>query len=432
MAATIFALSSGRGAAGVAVIRVSGPAAHQAAEALAGPLPPPRQASLRRLRAADGTVLDHALLLVFAAPASATGEDMAEFHVHGGPAVVSAVMAALAALPGLVPAQAGDFTRRAFDNGKMDLAQVEGLADLIAAETEAQRRQALRQMDGALSHLVEGWRTQLVQAMARIEADIDFAEGEDDVPDGIAAQAGGIIVSLRNAIAAHLGDGHRGERLREGFAVAITGAPNVGKSSLLNALARRDVAIVSPIAGTTRDAIEVHLNLHGLPVTLIDTAGLRDTDDPIEAEGVRRARDKAARADLRLLLLEKGPALTQADTLVIINKIDASGHEPGWHDGALYLSAATGAGLAELIAELARRAGDAMAVGEAPALTRLRHREALQRCVSHLDEALALDDDLVLAAESLRLAARALGRISGRIDVEAVLGEIFSSFCIGK
>jgi tRNA modification GTPase len=435
MTPTIYALSSGRAAAGVAVIRVSGPQAHDVARALAGTLPPLRRASLRTLRDGAGQPLDSAMLLLFARPRSATGEDVAEFHVHGGPAVIEAVLGAIAALPGIAPAQPGDFTRRAFDNGKLDLTQVEGLADLIEAESEAQRVQALRQMEGGLSRLCEGWRLQLLKALALVEADIDFAEGEDDVPDGIAASAQSIIRPLLADIAAHLDDGQRGERLRDGLTVTIVGPPNAGKSSLLNALARADHAIVSPLAGTTRDSIAVPLRLGGYPVTLIDTAGLRDSDDVIEAEGVRRARARAAAADLVLSLsapgLEAVP-MTAAQLLHVVSKIDLSGAPAGDHDGSFHVSAVTGAGLDALKEALVCAAAAAMDSSGSPALTRARHRHALSACANHLEAALSDQRDLVLVAEELRLAARALARISGRIDVDDVLGEIFSSFCVGK
>lgn len=422
---TIYALSSGRAAAGVAVVRISGPAAHDCLQHLTGTLPKLRHATLRTLRHPQTAApLDQALVLAFAAPHSATGEDMAELHIHGGVAVIDAVLAALASLPDLRVAGPGDFTRRAFEAGKLDLAEVEGLADLIAAETEAQRVQALRQMGGALSGLFEDWRRQLIHALALVEADIDFADGEDDVPDGIGAQAGAIITTLRTAFTAQLQTASRGERLRDGFTVAITGPPNAGKSSLLNALAQRDVAIVSPIAGTTRDSIEVHLNLSGYPVTLIDTAGLRETNDPVEAEGVRRARAKAAAADLVLYLTADPNDHPSQLCLRLQTKTDLIGG-PG-------ISTKTGAGLPELIDVLASHAAAAMAVGEAPALTRARHRDVLAQALGHLDAAQAQDHDLVLAAEELRLAARALGRITGRVDVEDVLDVIFSSFCIGK
>jgi len=436
MSETIFALSSGRGPAGVAVVRVSGARAAEAVTQLTGqPLPAPRVAALRLLREpASGETIDQSLLLWFPGPASFTGEDVAEFHVHGGPAVVSGVLTALGRLDGLRPAEPGEFTRRAFLAGKMDLTQVEGLADLINAETEAQRRQALRQMQGVLTNLYEGWRTQLVRALAYVEADIDFSD-EDDVPEHVSAQVRGQIERLSGEIEQHLADGSRGERLRDGLSVAIIGKPNAGKSSLLNALAKREVAIVSNIAGTTRDIIEVHLNLGGYPVTLIDTAGLRDTDDPVEAEGVARARARAAAADLRLHLAPFGEAPPEPDenTLPVITKIDLEGGTaPGLYDGRFHLSVVSGAGLTDLVAHLSEWAGQALGGGgESVLLTRERHRHALENCRAHLQAAL-IQPDLVLMAEDMRLAARALGRITGRVDVEDLLDVIFRDFCIGK
>lgn len=436
MSETIFALSSGRGPAGVAVVRVSGARAAEAVTRLTGqPLPAPRMAALRLLREPDsGEVIDQSLLLWFPGPASFTGEDVAEFHVHGGPAVVSGVLAALGRLEGLRPAEAGEFTRRAFHAGKMDLTQVEGLADLINAETEAQRRQALRQMQGALTELYEGWRTQLVRALAYVEADIDFSD-EDDVPEHVSAQVHGAIERLSAEITQHLADGSRGERLRDGLSVAIIGKPNAGKSSLLNALAKREVAIVSNIAGTTRDIIEVHLNLGGYPVTLIDTAGLRDTDDPVEAIGVARARARAEAADLRLHLTPFGeePPEPEENTLSVITKIDLEASAaPGHHNGRFHLSVVSGAGLADLVSHLSDWASKALGSGgESVLLTRERHRHALENCRTHLQAALT-QPDLVLMAEDMRLAARALGRITGRVDVEDLLDVIFRDFCIGK
>ncbi|MCH8684110.1 tRNA uridine-5-carboxymethylaminomethyl(34) synthesis GTPase MnmE [Pedomonas mirosovicensis] len=434
MSETIFALSSGRGPAGVAVVRVSGLRAGDAVTLLTGqPVPAPRMAALRLLHDPhDGEVIDQSLLLWFPAPNSFTGEDVAEFHVHGGPAVVSGVLTALGQQPGLRPAEPGEFTRRAFLAGKMDLTQVEGLADLINAETEAQRRQALRQMQGVLANLYEGWREQLVRALAYVEADIDFAD-EDDVPEHVSAQVKDAIERLSAEIASHLADGSRGERLRDGLGVAIIGKPNAGKSSLLNALAKREVAIVSNIAGTTRDVIEVHLNLGGYPVTLIDTAGLRETDDPVEAEGVARARARAQAADLRLHLTPYGeePETTEGESLSVITKIDLGGGSPGHRDGRFYISVVTGAGLTELVAHLADWASKALGGGESVLLTRERHRHALEACRAHLHAALT-QPDLVLMAEDMRLAARALGRITGRVDVEDLLDVIFRDFCIGK
>lgn len=434
MSETIFALSSGRGPAGVAVIRVSGTRAGEAVMRLTGSdLPAPRLAALRALRDPEtGETIDQSLVLWFPGPASFTGEDVAEFHVHGGPAVVSGVLAALGRQDGLRPAEPGEFTRRAFLAGKMDLTQVEGLADLINAETEAQRRQALRQMQGVLTDLYEGWRTRLIRALAYVEADIDFSD-EDDVPEHVSAQVRGQIEQLSSEIAQHLADGSRGERLRDGLSVAIIGKPNAGKSSLLNALAKRDVAIVSNIAGTTRDIIEVHLNLGGYPVTLIDTAGLRETDDPVEAIGVARARARAEAADLRLHLTPFGeePGAADENTLSVITKIDLGDAAPGFRDGRFHVSVLSGAGLGDLVSHLADWAGKALGGGESVLLTRERHRHALEHCRTHLQAAL-VQPDLVLMAEDMRLAARSLGRITGRVDVEDLLDVIFRDFCIGK
>src|SRR6476661_8677380 len=300
---TIYALSSGRPPAAIAVVRISGPRAGVALKALMGRIPDPRKAALARIRGRDGEIVDQALALWFPGPQSETGEDVAELQLHGGHAVVAAVFAALAQFDGLRPAEAGEFTRRAFENGKLDLTAVEGLADLVMAETEGQRRQAFRQMAGALGDRVENWRAQLIQALALIEARIDFSD-EADVPQDLVGPALQIARSLEGEIAAALADGGRGERLREGLVVAIAGPPNAGKSTLLNRIAKREVAIVSPYAGTTRDVIEVHLDLGGLPVTLLDTAGIRETVDPVEREGVRRARDRASAADLVLWVVD--------------------------------------------------------------------------------------------------------------------------------
>lgn len=428
LTATIFALSSGRPPAGVAVVRISGPAALAALAALAGPPPPPRRASLRRLRAPDGELLDEALVLAFPSPQSATGEDMAELHLHGGPAVVAAVLGALSRLPGLRLAEPGEFTRRAFEAGRIDLSRAEGLADLVAAETEAQRRAALAQAGGRLAEAAEGWRAAIVALRADAEAGLDFAEEEADVAAMLAAQDAP-LGALRAELAAALADAGRGERLRDGLTIAVTGPPNAGKSSLVNALARREVAIVSPHAGTTRDAIEVRLDLGGVAVTLVDTAGLRDAADPVEAEGIARARARAAAADLVLRLFDSedpgGPGQP------VRTKIDLSGAPPGVHDGVLALSAATGAGMAAAEAWLAEWAAATLRPSEPALVTRERHRVALAAGLAALDEA-AAESDPVLRAEALRLAARALERITGRVDVEDLLDSIFARFCIGK
>ena len=431
---TIYALSSGRGVAGVAVIRLSGPDSRGAIEAMtAKPAPAARRAVLRSLiHPETAEPLDLALVLWLPGPASATGEDTAEFHVHGGLAVIEGVLAALARLPGLRPAEPGAFTRRAFDNGKLDLTRVEGLGDLLAAETQAQRRQALQQLGGRLERLYEGWRDRLVRTMAYVAADLDFAEGEDDVPAGLPAAVRQDLADLSQEIEAHLNDSGRGERLRQGLTVAITGAPNAGKSSLVNWLAGRDVAIVSPYAGTTRDTIEVHLNLGGYPVTVIDTAGLRETHDPIEREGIARARARAAAADLVVHLsapdaAEEAPPASGAPIWRYINKADLLAGTQG-----NAISVTQGQGMDDFVARLTGFAASQMPQGDAPMLTRARHRQHLEACRSELIAAQSRDDDPVLQAEHLRRAAQALGTLTGRIDIEDLLDVIFREFCIGK
>ncbi|MEW6255466.1 MAG: tRNA uridine-5-carboxymethylaminomethyl(34) synthesis GTPase MnmE [Pseudomonadota bacterium] len=428
---TIYALSSGRLPAGIAVVRISGPRAVAAAAALAGRTPPPRRATLVTLRDDAGMALDTALVLVFPAPASATGEDVVEFHLHGGRAVVAAVMAALARRPGLRLAQPGEFTRRAHAAGKMDLAEVEGLADLIAAETEAQRRQALAQASGALSRAVEGWRARLIRALMLVEAGVDFSD-EGDVPDALLAPARAETAVLRAELEAALAQAARGERVRDGLAVAIAGPPNAGKSTLLNALAGREAAIVSHIPGTTRDILEVYLDLAGQAVTLIDTAGLRETDDEIEAEGVRRARARAAAADLVLWLSPEGeaPPTDLADAMCVQTKADLASAPSPAADTALRISARTGAGLEALVGVLTARA-EALSGREPALVTRARQRSALEEARAHLDRATVADAE-ELFAEDLRLAARALDAVVGRVDVEDVLDALFRTFCIGK
>jgi tRNA modification GTPase len=438
---SIFALSSAKGRAGVCVFRVSGPASKGALEALTGAaLPEPRHAALRDIRLADGTLIDRGLVLWFEGPHSFTGEDVAEFQLHGGPAVIAAMTRRLAELPELRPAEPGEFTRRAFLAGKLDLTEAEGLADLISAETEQQRRLALRQLQGGLKEQYERWRSELVRALAHIEAAIDFVD--EELPDDLAKSVQPRIAKLRTEIAAHLADDRRGEIVRDGFTVVILGAPNVGKSSLLNALARRDVAIVSAIPGTTRDAIEVDLDLGGYAVTLIDTAGLRDTTDEIESEGIRRARAKAQYADLRLGVFDAcefvndsrvSPELAEGDA-ILLNKCDMPSAKAQTASAPLHsmrISAKTGEGIDALLAWLERQVIARAGVSESMPMTRARHREALadaHAALARFAKAPALD----IAAEDLRIAARALGRITGRVDVEDLLDVIFREFCIGK
>jgi len=442
---TIFALATAPGRAGVAVMRLSGPAAGAALAQLAGTARfPPRRAVLARFRnPVSGELLDEGLALWFPGPSSFTGEDVAELHLHGSRAVVAEVAETLAALPGLRPAEAGEFTRRAFDNGRLDLTAVEGLADLIAAETAAQRRMALRQLGGELGALYDRWRERLVRALAHCEAAIDFPE--DDLPDELVASVSPIVGEVAAEIAAHLDDDRRGEMLREGCQVAVLGAPNVGKSSLVNAIARRDVAIVSDTAGTTRDVIEVRLDLGGYPVTIADTAGLRATADAVEREGVRRALARADTADIRLLVADATlwPDLdsetaaqlhVEGEFLLVLNKIDCArapwtgrfGDIPVWG-----VSARTGMGISAVLRELETRVSRRLDVGGPPALTRLRHRGALAACVAALDRATTAPLP-ELIAEDLRMAVGALGRITGRVDVEDLLDVIFRDFCIGK
>jgi len=410
----------------------------------AGRLSPRRLTRVRFLDPETRELVDDGLVVLFPAPRSYTGEDLAELHVHGSRAVISALLAILGRQPGLRLAEPGEFTRRAFENGKLDLTEAEAVGDLVDAETTAQRRQALRQLSGELGALYEGWRRRLLGALAHLEAVIDFPD--EDLPAGLHDRISGIVAALIRDISAHLADNRRGERLRDGLLIAILGPPNAGKSSLLNVLARREAAITSAIAGTTRDVIEVHLDLGGYPAIVADTAGLREAGDAIEAEGVRRARARAAEADLKLMVLDASRpeeagaplrALIDADTLVIANKIDlASSETAGWTDAlgatpALRISVKTGAGLDALLARLTEELARRFDVGAAPLITRARHRATLEDCLAALRryDPAALPE---LAAEDLRLAARALGRITGRVDVEDLLDIIFRDFCIGK
>jgi tRNA modification GTPase len=440
--ATIFALSSGQGRAGVAVVRISGPAAGIVLDRMAPPRPKPRFAAFRKVQhPATSEMLDEALVLWFPAPNSETGEDMAELQVHGGRAVVAGVLAALGAIEGCRLAEPGEFARRAFESGKLDLTGVEGLADLVEAETAAQRRQALRQAGGGLHRLYEGWRSRLIGAMALLEAGIDFAD-EADVAADTARKARTEVEALAREIGAHLDDGHRGEVLREGFQVVLAGPPNVGKSSLLNALARRDVAIVSEEAGTTRDVIEVKLDLEGLPVVVSDTAGLREATGRVEQEGMRRTLGRAREADLILWLVDvtAPPAEMPAEiaaqrTLLVANKMDLApgGAQHPLPAGAIAISALTGQGVDALTRRLTALVRSRIGEGEAPALTQARHRQQLQACLTSLHAFVGSPMAAVeLRAEDLRQAAQALGRLTGAVDVEDVLDQVFSRFCIGK
>jgi tRNA modification GTPase len=442
---TIFALSSGHGRAGVAVIRISGPAAGVALDRMTAPRPKPRMAAFRRVRhPVTGEVLDEALVLWLPGPRSETGEDMAELHVHGGRAVIAGVLAALGGLPGCRLAEPGEFARRAFLGGKIDLTAAEAIADLVDAETAAQRRQALRQAGGALARLYDAWRADLIRAQALTEAAIDFAD-EGDVGAEACEQARGLVARLLPSLRAHLQDGRRGEIVREGFRVAIAGLPNVGKSSLLNALARREAAIVSEEAGTTRDVIEVTLDLGGVRVVVSDTAGIREAEGKVEREGIRRAVARARDADLVLWLMDATDpqpeppadlARGAGEMLWVVNKVDLVGGE-GWlresAAGWLRLSVLTGAGLADLTAAIEARAMAAAGASEAPVITQARHRQQIEAAVEALEAYLAgAPGELELRAEDLRRASAALGRITGRVDAEDVLAEIFGRFCIGK
>jgi len=443
---TIFALATAAGRAAVAVVRVSGPATLAVVEALTGAAPKPRMAALRTLRHA-GLVLDEALVLRFEGPASYTGEDSAEFHVHGGRAVVEALLAALSDL-GLRLAEPGEFTRRAFENGKLDLAQAEGVADLIDAETEAQRRQALGQLGGALGERYDRWRDLLVQSLAMLEAAVDFPD--EDLPEEVAQRARPGLRVLSGELEAALADAARGRRVRDGFRVALVGAPNAGKSTLLNGLIERDAAIVTNTPGTTRDVIEAPLVLSGYKVLLADTAGLRETLDAVEAEGVRRARRWSEEADLRLWVVD-GFHVKHTATLedgvrpgdwLILNKTDLAqlealdAAEARWAGEGLRvfrLSAQSAEAVGSLRAALADHIAGVLAGAEFPATTRLRHAERLKEAQVYLTRALSdIGLEAELAAEDVRLAGRALEKITGRVDPEDVLGRVFSTFCIGK
>lgn len=426
---TIYALASGQGKAGIAVIRLSGPAADETVQALAGPLPAFRKAVLRKLRNPEGHVLDEALVLRFAEGGSFTGEPSAEFHLHGSRATIAAVLRTLGARTGHRIAMPGEFTRRALENGRLDLTEVEGLADLIDAETEAQRRQALRLMSGALGEAADRWRRDLLRAMALLTATIDFVD--EDVPVDVAPEVRELLSAVATDLNRELAGYKAAERVREGFEVAILGAPNVGKSTLLNALAGRDAALTSEIAGTTRDVIEVRMEIEGLPVTFLDTAGLRETSDPVERLGIARAVKRAGSADLRVILVEAGVPIGLkpcAGDLVVRAKAD------GRAGTDLAVSGRTGSGVAELLTAIAARLIPiANAAGNA---VQERQRLAIAEAVEHVAHACGgLTTDLweaELISELVRRAIQALDVLIGRVDVEDVLGAVFASFCIGK
>jgi len=437
---TIFALSSGRAPSAIAVVRLSGAQASEALRQLAGAIPTPRKAT-RSLVRRDGEPIDDAVVLWFPGPASATGEDVAEFHVHGGRAVIASLFAALAQIENVRPAEPGEFTRRAFENGKLDLTEAEGLDDLIHADTDRQRRQALRQLRGLLGDRARAWRERIIEASALIEASIDFAD-EGDVPAELIAPAIDRMRALLGEIEDVLSAQARSERLRDGLVVTITGPPNVGKSTLMNQLARREVAIVSPHAGTTRDIIEIQLDLEGYPVTVIDTAGIRDTDDPVEQEGVRRARARAADADLVLWLTDGTDDVMMDDMSTatawwIRNKVDLQATEAPRLDlrggTTLWISAKYGDGIASLVAAIVKFAETYFGANDTALIGRERQRKLLNETAAALRRGLDVTgngDELV--AEELRAASTALGRLLGHVDVEDILDVIFREFCVGK
>lgn len=441
---TIFASATAPVKSGVAIIRISGENAFNALAAFGIPATiPPRYAALHKLYTPKtNELIDEALVLWFPAPNSFTGEDTIEFQTHGSRAVINEIIEQLSHLANFRLAEPGEFSKRAFNNGKMDLTQADGLADLIDAETKAQKRQALRQMQGELEQLYEGWRSQLIETQAFFEAYIDFPE--EDIPANILGQVEGKIDNLKSAIRTHLDDKRRGEKLRDGLHAVIIGSPNAGKSSLLNHLARRDVAIVSNIAGTTRDTIEVQMDVGGYPFTLVDTAGLRESEDIIESEGIRRAREHAANADLTIALFDatalpdidkETTTLLNDDSIVCITKSDLTDDinipEALTPYSPIAISTTAKTGTDTLIDLLGKRASDFFAESENPAITQARYRDALIKSLDAL-ERLSIHTELELTAEDLRLAAQHIGRITGRIDVEDILDSLFSNFCIGK
>jgi tRNA modification GTPase len=427
---TIFALSSAPGRAGIAVIRISGPNAERVGKLIKGSLPKPRRAELRTIfDYSSSDRIDTALIVVFTSPRSFTGENIVEIQCHGGRSVVDGILGLLGKIEGFRPAEPGEFTRRAVENGRIDLTQAEAISDLVNAETLAQRRQALRQQEGALSDLYEEWRARLIKAAAWLEASIDFPD--EEIPDGAVGNSWLELASIHDAIDAHLLDGRRGEILRDGLHVAVIGSANAGKSSLVNALAQREVAIVTDAPGTTRDVIDVRLDLKGFPVILSDTAGLRAAADAAEEEGVRRAMERAENADIRILVVDgttpSNARMPKAE-IIVYSKADLVGERVAGQ----WISAKTGEGLDKLIDQLAAMASRGLS-GDTPALTRARHRHALEQALSALKMALANEQkNSEMIAEEVRLALRALGRITGRVDLDELLDVVFRDFCLGK
>ncbi len=428
---TIFGVATAITRSGVAVIRISGNGALNAARELGTGNLEPRKAKLCKL-AFKREAIDEILAIYFKGPHSFTGEDVVELHTHGSRAVIKKILAILGAMPDLRMAEPGEFSRRAFENGKMDLLEAEGLADLIDAETESQHRQALRQMQGQLGHIYEKWRKEIIEILAFVEAYIDFPD--EDLPQELIDRLTAKIENLKAEIKNYLTDNRRGEKIREGIYVVIIGAPNVGKSSLLNYLAGRDAAIVSEHAGTTRDVIEVQMEISGFAVTIADTAGLRETTDEIESEGIKRARDRAKDADLKIIMLEAGTVdksvLTFADedSIVVVNKIDRA---KSVEKNALNISIKTGDGLDQMLAALSAKISKKFELNETPLITRARHREALSKALASLEN-FSTEKPIELMGEDLRYAASQIGRITGKIDVDDILDVIFSQFCIGK